>query len=63
MNDYLLCQVQQIDRAKTFADIRRIEDRVSRMAPAAPKAQRGSAWLLKALGRRPRAAASGCTAS
>jgi hypothetical protein len=63
MNDYLACQVQQIDRATTFADIRRIEDRVSRMAQAAPEARRGTAWLLRALGRRPRPAASCHTAS
>ena len=63
MNDYLARQVQQIDRAKTFADIRRIEDRASTMAQATPEARRGSAWLLRALGRRPRAAASCCTAS
>jgi hypothetical protein len=56
MNDYLAWQAQRIDRAKTFADIRRIEDRASRMAQAAPEARRGSAWLLRALGRRPRAA-------
>lgn len=58
MNDYLACQVQQMDRAKTFADIRRIEDRASRMAQAAPEARRGGAWLLRVLGRRPRAVAS-----
>jgi len=58
MNDYLAYQLQQIDRAKTFADIRRIEDRASRMAQAAPQARRGSAWLLRTLGRRPRAVAS-----
>jgi len=63
MNDYLACQVQQINRAKTFADIRRIEDRASRMAQADSQAQRRSAWLRRTLGRRPRAAASGRTAS
>ena len=63
MNEYLVRQIQQIDRAKTFADIRRIEDRASRTAQAAPEARRGSAWLLRVLGRRPRAAASCCTAS
>jgi hypothetical protein len=47
MNDYLICQIQQIDRAKTFADIRRIEDRATRMARATPEVRRGSAWLLK----------------
>lgn len=59
MNDYLLCQVQQIGRAKTFADIRRIEERASQMAQAAPKARRGSAWLLRAVGRRPRRSSRG----
>jgi hypothetical protein len=63
MNDYLAFQIQQIDRAKTFADIRRIEDRASTMTQATPKARRGSAWLLTALGRRPRAVTSPCTDS
>jgi hypothetical protein len=49
MNDYLVSQIQQIDRAKTFADIRRIEDRASRMVRATPEVRRGSAWLLRAL--------------
>jgi hypothetical protein len=62
MNDYLAWQVQQINRAKTFADIRRIEDRASRMAPTTPEARRGRAWLLKVLGR-PRAVASCSTAT
>jgi hypothetical protein len=63
MNEYLACQIQQIDRAKTFADIRRIEDRANRMVRATPETRRGSAWLLRTLGRRPRAVASGYTAS
>jgi hypothetical protein len=63
MNDYLACQLQQIDRATTFADIRRIEDRASRMVQATPPARRGSAWLLRVLGRRPRVAASCSTTS
>lgn len=63
MNDYLAWQIQQIDRAKTFADIRRIEDRASTMVQATPKARRAPAWLLRTLGRRPRTAASCCTAS
>ncbi len=58
MSDYLVSQIQQIDRAKTFAEIRRIEDRVSRRAQATPDVPRGSAWLLRVLGRRPRAVAS-----
>jgi hypothetical protein len=53
MNDYLVSQVQQIDRATTFADIRRIEDRANRMAQATPKARRGRTWLRRTLGRRP----------
>ena len=61
MSDYPAWQIQQIDRAKTFADIRRIEDRASRTAQAAPEVRRGSAWLLRVLSRRPRAAASSCT--
>jgi hypothetical protein len=63
MNDYLVSQIQQIDRAKTFADIRRIEDQVSRMAQTTPEVRRGSAWLSRVLGRRPRAVASCDTAS
>jgi len=63
MNDYVAWQVQQIDRARSFADIRRIEDRASRMAQATPEARRGRPWLLRALGRRPRAVAPCCTAS
>ena len=63
MNDYLAWQVQQIDRATTFADIRHIEDRASRMAQATPEVRRRSAWLRRALGRRPRVAASCSTAS
>jgi hypothetical protein len=63
MNDYQAWQIQQIDRAKTFADIRRIEDRASSMAQAAPKARRAPAWLLRTLGRRPRTVAPCCTAS
>jgi hypothetical protein len=58
MNEYLACQIQQIDRAKTFADIRRIEDRASRVPHATPEARPGSAWLLRVLGRRPGAVAS-----
>ena len=58
MNDYLVGQIQQINRAKTFADIRRIEDRASSMTEATPEVRRGSAWLLRRLGRRSRAVAS-----
>ena len=57
MNDYLVDQIQQINRAKTFADIRRIEDRASRTAQATPEVRRGRAWLFRGLGRRSRAVA------
>ena len=56
MNDYLARQARQVDRAKTFAGIRRIEDCAGKMAQAAPEARRSSGWLPRALGRRPRAA-------
>ncbi len=36
MNAYLVYQTQQMERAKTFAEIRRIEERVSTMAQAKP---------------------------
>lgn len=57
MNDYLVDQIQQINRAKTFADIRRIEDRASRTAQATPEVRRGRAWLFRGLGRRSRTVA------
>jgi hypothetical protein len=40
MNAYLVYQTQQMERAKTFAEIRRIEARVSRMAQAKPDVRR-----------------------
>jgi hypothetical protein len=39
MTAYLVYQTQQMERAETFAEIRRIEERVSRMAQAKPKAR------------------------
>jgi len=63
MNYYLALQAEQINRATTFADIRRIEDQASRMAQATPEVRRRSAWVRRALGHRPRVAASCCTAS
>jgi hypothetical protein len=44
MDDYLDHQAQQIDRARTFAEIRRIEERAGKMAQARPEARRRAAW-------------------
>ena len=43
MNAYLVYQAQQVERAKTIAEIRRIEERVSRMARAKPGVRRRTA--------------------
>ena len=60
MDDYLDRQAQQIDRARTFAEIRRIEERVSTMAQARPEARRRAAWPFGALAARRRRAAAPC---
>ena len=44
MNAYLVDQTQQMERAKTFAEIRRIEERVSRTAQAKPEVRRRAVW-------------------
>jgi hypothetical protein len=44
MDAYLDHQAQQIDRARTFADIRRIEARVSKTAQARPGARWRAGW-------------------
>jgi hypothetical protein len=44
MNAYLAYQTQQMERAKTFAEIRQIEERVSRMAQAKPEVRRRAIW-------------------
>jgi hypothetical protein len=44
LNAYLAYQAQQIERAKTFAEIRRIEERVSRLAEAKPEVRRRAFW-------------------
>ena len=54
MNDYLDRQAHQVDRARTFAEIRRIEERVSRMAQARPEARRRAVWPFGALAARRR---------
>ena len=52
MNAYLVHQTQQMERAKTFADIRRIEERVSRIAQAKPEVRRRAIWPFGARRRR-----------
>ncbi|HMI22875.1 MAG TPA: hypothetical protein VK594_00175 [Streptosporangiaceae bacterium] len=54
MNAYLASQAQQMERARTFAEIRRIEERVSRMAQARPQGQRRAVWPFGALAARRR---------
>ena len=57
MDAYLGYQTQQMNRAKTFAEIRRIEQRVTKMAQARPGARRRAAWPFGALAARRRRAA------
>jgi hypothetical protein len=57
MDAYLGHQAQQMNRAKTFAEIRRIEQRVTKMAQARPGARRRAAWPFGALAARRRRAA------
>lgn len=57
MNAYLNYQAQQMGRAKTFAEIRRIEERVSRLAEAQPEVRRRAVWPFGALAARRRHAA------
>jgi hypothetical protein len=52
MNAYLAYQTQQMERAKTFAEIRRIEERVSGIAQARPEVRRRAIWPFGARRRR-----------
>jgi hypothetical protein len=60
MNAYLVSQTQQMERARTFAEIRRIEERVSSMAEARPEVRRRAVWPFGALAGRRRRAAVPC---
>jgi hypothetical protein len=60
MNDYLDHHMQQVDRARTFAEIRRIEERVSTMAQVRPEARRRAGWPFGVLAARRRRAAVPC---
>ncbi len=58
--DNLDRQTHEIDRARTFAEIRQIEERLSEMAQARPQARRRGAWPFGALAARRRRAAVPC---
>jgi len=57
LNAYLNYQAQQMQRAKTFAELRRIEERASLLAEAKPEVRRRSVWPFGALAARRRHAA------
>ena len=63
MNAYLASQTQQMERAKTFAEIRRIEERVSRMAQAESEVRRRAVWPFGVLAARRRRAVEPCDAA
>jgi hypothetical protein len=63
MNAYLAYQAQQMERAKTFAEIRRIEERVSRMAQAKPELRHRAVWPFGALAARRRRTVVPCDAA
>jgi hypothetical protein len=63
MNAYLGYQTQQMERAKTFAEIRQIEARVSSLAQAKPEMRRRAVWPFGALAARRRRAAELCDAA
>jgi len=57
LNAYLNYQAQQMQRAKTFAELRRIEERASLLAEAKPEVRRRAVWPFGALAARRRHAA------
>jgi hypothetical protein len=63
MNAYLAYQTQQMERAKTFAEIRQIEERVNKMAQARPEVRRRAIWPFGALAARRRRAIVPCDAA
>ena len=63
MNANLLYQTRQMDRATTFAEIRQIEERVSRMAQAKPEVRHRAPWPFGALAARRRRAVVPCDAA
>ena len=63
MNAYLNYQAQQMQRAKTFAELRRIEERASLLAEAKPEVRRRAVWPFGALAARRRRDAVPCDAA
>ena len=63
MDAYLDYQTQQMERAKTFAEIRQIEQRVSAMAQAKPEARHRAGWSFGVLRGRRRRAVVPCDAA
>jgi len=60
MDAYPDRQAQQIDRARTFAEIRRIEERAGKTVRPRPDARRRAAWPFGALAARRRRAVAPC---
>jgi len=60
MDAYPDRQARQIDQARTFAEIRRMEERATKTAPAGPDARRRTAWPFAALAARRRRAIAPC---
>ena len=60
MNAYLVSQAQQMERARTFAEIRRIEERASMLAEAKPEVRRRAVWPFGALAARRRSTVVPC---
>ena len=56
MSAYLIHQARQMERAKTFAEIRRIEERAAEMTRARPESRRRAAWPFGSLAARRRRA-------
>jgi hypothetical protein len=63
LNAYLNYQAQQMERAKTFAEIRRIEERASMLAEAKPEVRRRAVWPFGVLAARRRRAVEPCDAA
>jgi len=63
MSAYTDYQAQQIERAKTFAEIRRIEERLSRIPQDTTEPKRGGAWPFRSLTRLRRATVSNADAA
>lgn len=54
MDAYLDHQAQQVNQARTFAEIRQLEERAHKVARARRQARQGAAWPFGALAARRR---------